>query len=50
MTLKDETYEISCPVDGHKDLGMKTEITVAGAPVNTIPSTPTSPPPPGNGY
>ncbi|MFE6065363.1 hypothetical protein [Streptomyces sp. NPDC056525] len=50
MALKDETYEISCPIDGHKDLGMKTEITVAGAPVNTIPSTPTSPPPPGNGY
>ncbi|MER7461932.1 copper-binding protein [Streptomyces sp. NPDC097981] len=31
ITLKDGTYEVYCPVDGHKDLGMKTEITVGGA-------------------
>ncbi|MFF8381349.1 plastocyanin/azurin family copper-binding protein [Streptomyces sp. NPDC015661] len=53
VTLKDGTYEIYCPVDGHKDLGMKTEITVAGAPVNnpaTTPSTPATPNTSGNGY
>ncbi|WP_179200102.1 copper-binding protein [Streptomyces sp. NRRL B-24572] len=52
VTLKDGKYEIYCPVDGHKDLGMKTEITVAGAPVNKpgTPSSPTSPSSPGNGY
>ena len=27
VTLKPGTYEVYCPVDGHKDLGMKTEIT-----------------------
>ncbi|MCX4627811.1 copper-binding protein [Streptomyces sp. NPDC051366] len=31
ITLKDGTYELYCPVDGHKDLGMKAEITVGGA-------------------
>ncbi|WP_327285212.1 cupredoxin domain-containing protein [Streptomyces sp. NBC_00597] len=31
VTLKDGKYEVYCPVDGHKDLGMKTEITVGGA-------------------
>lgn len=30
ITLKDGTYEAYCPVDGHKDLGMKTELTVSG--------------------
>ncbi|MDF3148714.1 MULTISPECIES: cupredoxin domain-containing protein [unclassified Streptomyces] len=30
ITLKDGTYEVYCPVDGHKDLGMKTELTVGG--------------------
>ncbi|MFI8965099.1 plastocyanin/azurin family copper-binding protein [Streptomyces sp. NPDC053493] len=37
VTLKSGTYEVYCPVDGHKDLGMKTEITVGGgggAPTN----------------
>ncbi|WP_328929863.1 cupredoxin domain-containing protein [Streptomyces sp. NBC_00190] len=41
VTLASGTYEIYCPVDGHKDKGMKTEITVAGgseAPVNQTPS------------
>ncbi|MGN9762494.1 cupredoxin domain-containing protein [Streptomyces sp. SD31] len=28
ITLKDGTYEVYCPVGGHKDLGMKTELTV----------------------
>ncbi|MER5207528.1 plastocyanin/azurin family copper-binding protein [Streptomyces sp. NPDC002825] len=50
VTLKDGTYDIYCPVDGHKDLGMKTEITVAGAPVNKPDTTPTTPNTPGNGY
>ncbi|MET9882399.1 copper-binding protein [Streptomyces sp. NPDC006430] len=31
ITLKNGSYELYCPVDGHKDLGMKTEITVGGA-------------------
>ncbi|MFJ9812988.1 plastocyanin/azurin family copper-binding protein [Streptomyces sp. NPDC101158] len=35
VTLKSGTYTIYCPVDGHKDLGMKTEITVGGASPNT---------------
>ncbi|MDV9187457.1 cupredoxin domain-containing protein [Streptomyces sp. SR27] len=44
VTLKSGKYEIYCPVDGHKDLGMKTEITVGGAggAVNESPT--------GNGY
>jgi uncharacterized cupredoxin-like copper-binding protein len=28
VTLKKGTYEVYCPVDGHKDLGMDTKITV----------------------
>lgn len=45
VTLQSGTYEVYCPVGGHKDQGMKTEITVgdAEAPVNETPS-------PGNGY
>lgn len=31
VTLKNGSYELYCPVDGHKDLGMKTDITVGGA-------------------
>ncbi|MFJ3336117.1 copper-binding protein [Streptomyces sp. NPDC086766] len=30
ITLKDGSYELYCPVDGHKGFGMKTEITVGG--------------------
>ncbi|MGP3979782.1 cupredoxin domain-containing protein [Streptomyces sp. KR80] len=30
VTLKDGTYKVYCPVDGHADLGMETEITVGG--------------------
>ncbi|MFB7448219.1 MULTISPECIES: plastocyanin/azurin family copper-binding protein [unclassified Streptomyces] len=52
VNLKSGKYEIYCPVDGHKDLGMKTEITVAGTPVNqpSTPTSPTTPTSPGNGY
>ncbi|KUN57946.1 hypothetical protein AQJ46_45395 [Streptomyces canus] len=32
VTLKSGSYEVYCPVDGHKDLGMKTEISVGGSP------------------
>ncbi|MEW2401257.1 cupredoxin domain-containing protein [Streptomyces sp. NPDC046862] len=31
VTLKDGKYEVYCPVDHHKDLGMKTELTVGGS-------------------
>ncbi|MEU7554293.1 cupredoxin domain-containing protein [Streptomyces sp. NPDC044571] len=31
ITLKSGRYEFYCPVDGHKDLGMESEITVTGA-------------------
>jgi uncharacterized cupredoxin-like copper-binding protein len=31
VTLKQGTYEFYCPVDGHKDKGMKTEIRVGGS-------------------
>ncbi|MET8679406.1 cupredoxin domain-containing protein [Streptomyces sp. NPDC004647] len=30
VTLKNGTYQISCPVGNHTDLGMKTAITVSG--------------------
>lgn len=30
VTLKDGTYKVYCPVDHHKQLGMKTELTVGG--------------------
>ncbi|MFF0201447.1 hypothetical protein [Streptomyces sp. NPDC005017] len=45
MTLKPGSYEIECPVDGHKDRGMKTEITVGGG---SAPADRTTPP--GSGY
>ncbi|WOX24709.1 copper-binding protein [Streptomyces solicathayae] len=45
VTLKSGTYEVYCPVDGHKDQGMKTEITVGGAEAPT-----NEPPSPGTGY
>ncbi|MFJ9430557.1 copper-binding protein [Streptomyces sp. NPDC101490] len=49
VNLKSGTYQVFCPVDGHKDLGMKTQITVGGAaaPTDRV-NTPTTPP--GNGY
>ncbi|MFI5792635.1 cupredoxin domain-containing protein [Streptomyces sp. NPDC051677] len=31
VSLKDGTFQVYCPVDGHKDLGMKTQLTVGGA-------------------
>ncbi|MEU1518517.1 copper-binding protein [Streptomyces sp. NPDC005811] len=35
VALKSGSYQVYCPVDGHKDLGMKTHITVAGTPAST---------------
>ncbi|WP_460072589.1 cupredoxin domain-containing protein [Streptomyces sp. YKOK-I1] len=35
VTLKPGSYQVYCPVDGHKDLGMKTHITVGGTPAST---------------
>ncbi|MBD0709581.1 MULTISPECIES: copper-binding protein [unclassified Streptomyces] len=46
VRLDSGVYQVFCPIDGHKDLGMKTEITVGGTPSGT--TTPTTPP--GNGY
>lgn len=46
VTLKSGSYEVYCPVDGHKDLGMKTAITVGGT-GTPAPSRMTSQ---GNGY
>jgi uncharacterized cupredoxin-like copper-binding protein len=31
VTLKKGSYEFYCPVDGHKDKGMRTEIEVGGS-------------------
>jgi uncharacterized cupredoxin-like copper-binding protein len=45
VTLKSGSYEVYCPVDGHKDLGMKTDITVGGAPAPSKSDTSS-----GNGY
>ncbi len=30
VTLRDGTYDVYCPVPGHKDLGMDTTLTVTG--------------------
>ncbi|MFI7295692.1 cupredoxin domain-containing protein [Streptomyces sp. NPDC050121] len=30
VSLKNGRFQVYCPVDGHKDLGMKTELTVGG--------------------
>lgn len=32
VTLQPGTYQLWCPVDGHRELGMSTTITVAGTP------------------
>lgn len=45
VTLKSGSYEVYCPIDGHKDLGMKTHITVGGAPAPSGNNTS-----PGDGY
>ena len=45
VTLKSGSYEVYCPVDGHKDLGMKTDITVGGGPASSDSDTSQ-----GNGY
>ncbi|WP_128983363.1 copper-binding protein [Streptomyces roseicoloratus] len=49
VTLESGTYEVSCPVDGHKDLGMKTEITVGGG-TNGTPDDGPGTDRPGTGY
>ncbi|GAA2804559.1 plastocyanin/azurin family copper-binding protein [Streptomyces showdoensis] len=38
VELTSGTYQVYCPVDGHKDLGMKTQITIGGATNGTAPS------------
>jgi hypothetical protein len=49
VDLKPGTYEIYCPIDGHKGLGMKGTITIGGssAPPATTTTTPTTT---GGGY
>ncbi|MEW2051695.1 plastocyanin/azurin family copper-binding protein [Streptomyces sp. NPDC005476] len=47
VTLKSGTYQVFCPVDGHRDLGMKTKIAVGVTPAPSGSSNTTSP---GNGY
>ncbi|MGT2531804.1 plastocyanin/azurin family copper-binding protein [Streptomyces nojiriensis] len=51
VTLAPGSYEVYCPVDGHRDLGMKTEITVGGtgAPTDRTPA-PAPPSDSGSGY
>ncbi|WP_340373912.1 copper-binding protein [Streptomyces sp. SS7] len=48
VTLKSGSYQVFCPVDGHKDLGMKTHITVGGTPAS--PSTSNDNTSTNNGY
>ncbi|MEH0578717.1 MULTISPECIES: cupredoxin domain-containing protein [Streptomyces] len=46
VSLKNGTFQVYCPVDGHKDLGMKTQLTVGGT-ASTSKNTNTTN---GNGY
>ncbi|MEU8762929.1 plastocyanin/azurin family copper-binding protein [Streptomyces sp. NPDC048659] len=48
VDLKPGTYQVYCPIDGHKDLGMKTQLTIGGATNSTAPTAPTTTTP-GNG-
>ena len=50
VTLRGGSYEIYCPVDGHKAMGMDTHITVGGSPATTTPAAPTSTSESGGGY
>lgn len=50
VTLRPGTYTVYCPIDGHKDLGMKTAITVGAAAHAPVNNTPPPTPVPGNGY
>ncbi|WP_406011152.1 plastocyanin/azurin family copper-binding protein [Streptomyces sp. NBC_00637] len=54
LTLKSGTYQVFCPIGGHKDLGMDTKITVGGTPAPSSGSSNTTTDPdttsPGNGY
>jgi uncharacterized cupredoxin-like copper-binding protein len=47
VTLQKGTYELYCPVDGHKKLGMELKVGVGGAPASNENETTTSR---GNGY
>jgi uncharacterized cupredoxin-like copper-binding protein len=40
VTLKSGTYQMWCPVDNHKNLGMKTQLTVGGAGGGGAPASP----------
>lgn len=48
VTLQPGSYDVDCPVDGHKQLGMDTTVTVAGAggPGQSVAPSPTG----GSGY
>jgi plastocyanin len=50
VTLQAGAYDVSCPVDGHKSLGMDTLITVAGAPGTSAPGPAPTTSGGGNGY
>ncbi|MBN0047463.1 copper-binding protein [Streptomyces actuosus] len=50
VTLKSGTYEVYCPIDGHKDLGMKTAVTVGGAPAPSTNKPSNNDQSPGSGY
>ncbi|MFE1755681.1 copper-binding protein [Streptomyces anandii] len=49
VVLKDGTYHLFCPVDQHRELGMRTDITVGGA-GGTSPVTPSATHSSGGGY
>jgi plastocyanin len=50
VTLQAGSYELWCPVDGHKGLGMDTHIQVGAAATGTTPSPSTSTSTSGSGY
>lgn len=41
VTLRSGTYEVYCPVPGHKALGMDTHVTVGSAPTGAAPTSTT---------
>ncbi|MDQ0935791.1 plastocyanin/azurin family copper-binding protein [Streptomyces turgidiscabies] len=47
LTLKSGTYQVFCPIGGHRDLGMNTKIAVGGTPAPSGSGNTTSP---RNGY
>jgi plastocyanin len=50
VDLKPGTYEIFCPIDGHKGLGMKGTITIGGGGSSPPPATTTNSTTSGGGY